>query len=1472
MLKHLLLFNLLLTISASSFSQVVINEVLADNGSYVFDPETEDYPDFIELYNAGDEAVDISSYSITDDIENADKWKFPQGTIVEAGGVIVIWADESKIEGLHANFKLSKKGEYLMLSDAQGVTVDELRFPPQFAQISFGQQPDGSGNWTYFKEPTAGKLNLAPPVTVLPLQPEIDQVSGFYSEPVSLRFSSSESEEIRYTLDGSDPVATSPLYESPITLKKTTVVKAACFNEVGSSSVVTRSFFVNDREFDLPVVSIIVEPDHFFSNKTGIYVEGSNGIVGNCMDSPVNWNQDWERPIRFEYFSPQGELLVDKPAEARIMGGCSRLHSQKSLTIVAKDGRFNYPFFKSKPITSYNSIVLRNSGNDWATQVSSYEWATGTMMADAFMQELLKDEVDLDCQAYQPVAVFINGKYWGLHNMREHLNNKYIENNHPKVDANNIDLIKNYWDVKDGDSEALSKLQVFLLANDLSDSAAYAEACRLVDVNEFINYQIAQIYYANYDWPGNNIRMWRERNDEGKWRFMLYDTDFGYGITGENPQTNSLEFALEPNGPDWPNPPHSTLLFRKLLENEKFKELFIQRFMVMIHSTFATGRADSILYAMKDAIKTEMDYHIQRWHHADDPNVPWATLIDRMSYWGRNRQKAMQDVLKEYFDLDTPVAVNLSLSVEKSATLFAAGKRLANAENRVESFKGLHLNVRVVPEDGYRFSHWEDASGKILSEQTMLDLVLEDSAGFIAVMEERPIPSGLSINEILTDNRKLVFNSSGASPDFVEIYNAGPDTADLSGLYLSDDSLNLKKFKLPFDSNLQISPGGYFVFWADGKPEDGACHLGWKLAKEGGSVFLSFVKNGQLTVADKLVYGAQPENYSYGLREDGPEFENQFPTPGRENQSLESVARLYALSAERLPLCPKFHPDSFQYEIFVPEGFSHDVKLNAESYGNASFSISDASESGLITIEVESADELSAETYSVAVKDYVDVSNYLNSVTVTGGSTSETFHYATQTYIIHSASEAVPVLNWLAASDDASVVYLPAESLDGESKLVVISPNRGERVYTFSFTTEDLGVQGYTEDFSDANVPWYLPPTSFTATIGDGAADVIINKTSPWDGIWMDLDVESLNLQNYPYVQLELESTVDCRLRVDLYDVDEISTNGAPVLKEIKAGEPQIVDFDFTGCFFQTWPEDAVVDSKNIGNLWLCFDPDQVGLKGEVRIKSIKVGKDVQFASDKPAGLEVYLSDGEISPAFDDEVFNYVVRNFESLPRLFATLADTDAELQVIQFNSDSDRAEVVVQQAGDINKTYSFKLLEQGQSAEAYIASVSIENGSLSPEFEKGLFHYLIAEDSQNLSAVTPLQYVGESYILYPANSKYQDSYVIVYAENGTKKIYGFSHDVPEEEEPVKVSEKSGTVSFTVFPNPMRNHAWLKFGEHVKNGTLEVYNLLGENVFALPVEGESVLMSRGELSSGVYNLVLKVQNEVHARQKLIVN
>jgi len=142
---------------ASSLGNLVINEFMADNESTVTDQDGE-YDDWIELYNNGTTAILLAGYYLSDDASEPDQWIFPD-TSIAAGGYLIVWADKDEDqEGLHADLKLSKSGETILLSDASLSIVDEISFGEQITDTTYARFPNGTGEFT-FMSPTFGFEN-----------------------------------------------------------------------------------------------------------------------------------------------------------------------------------------------------------------------------------------------------------------------------------------------------------------------------------------------------------------------------------------------------------------------------------------------------------------------------------------------------------------------------------------------------------------------------------------------------------------------------------------------------------------------------------------------------------------------------------------------------------------------------------------------------------------------------------------------------------------------------------------------------------------------------------------------------------------------------------------------------------------------------------------------------------------------------------------------------------------------------------------------------------------------------------------------------------------------------------------------------------------------------------------------------------------------------------------------------------------
>ena len=406
----------------------------------------------------------------------------------------------------------------------------------------------------------------------------------------------------------------------------------------------------------LPILSIAVDSVYFWDEEVGIHLVGINGNYG-CDGTWSNYNQDWERPISLEYYATNGVLGFKINAGVKIFGGCSRAHEQKSLAIYTKkydSETIYYQIFGDKPINEFKSFVLRNSGSDWS-HTPHYN-NNGSMMRDAMMQSLVKNRMDIDYQAYQPSIIYINGKYWGILNIREKLNGDYLAANH-NIDPDNVDILKRNITIYAGDANHFYSILNFIESNGVVLDSNYDHIKTQIDIDEYINYQISQIYFGNQDWPWNNIKYWRPRTNNGKWRWILYDTDSGFNLNDPNGFShNTLEIASSWNGDPnciflqncGENDDMEKYLFYKLLENNDFKNKFINRMAYHLNTSFKSTRVIDIVDSLSSIINQEMHKHINRWGDAITYDS-WQSNLDIIREFANQRVPEIQQHILEKF-------------------------------------------------------------------------------------------------------------------------------------------------------------------------------------------------------------------------------------------------------------------------------------------------------------------------------------------------------------------------------------------------------------------------------------------------------------------------------------------------------------------------------------------------------------------------------------------------------------------------------------------------------------------------------------------------------------------------------------------------------------------------------------------------------------------------------------------------------
>ena len=883
--KSILVFAVLLCLPLPLAAQqgptsLLINELMASNANAVASPDYKEYADWLEIYNPEDAPVLLDGCCLTDDLDELDKWPLPEGTLLPAKGYLLVWADDRN-SGLHANFKLSSEGEHLALT-WQGAIVDSLSYPAQLADFSYGRVPDGSNHWFYLSRFTPAAANSSSGYLGIAEAPRFSLQGGFHSAPQQVMlFNDQGMEHIYYTRDGSIPTEQSTLYTGALTIDTTTVIRARILRP-GSlpSKVSTRTFLINES-ISLPVVSVATDPANLWDDQIGIYVIGANGIKGYCSSEPRNWNQPWEQPVSVEMWEADGNPGFILDGGMQIGGGCTRLYPQKPLAFYTRaeygTNELEYKLFADKPMTRYNNFLLRNGGQDW--------WRA--MFRDGMMHTLVKDCMDIDWLAYKPAVLFLNGVYWGIHDIREKHNEHYIAGNHG-IDPDLIDILADNASVEQGSAALYTEIIRFIESNDLSMLAHYEWIKARIDIDEYLNYQIAEIYFANIDWPGGNIEYWRQQGEGHRWRWILFDTDLGFGAHERGQyDSNTLENATTTTGTYYANPAWSTFLFRSLLKNPGFRDEFIQRFAAHLNTTFASQRVLRIIDSLKCQIEPEMPRHIARWPKSTSFNSGWSYHLQVMNEFAVKRPDYVRQHLSAKFGLKGQLRLLLDQNIAQGGAILAAGVRVP-AGTSGHYFAGVPVLLRAVPNRGYRFAGWQGAMNA-LKDSVVITLSADDTLTALFVRDESGIQAGLRFNEVMALNNRTKADEYGEYDDWLELYNGTSEAVDIGGMYVSDNISKPVKWQIPASApqRTTIPPAGYLLLWADNSPTQGVLHLNIKLSGDGEEIILSRQGPAGLVIVDTLVFGPQSPDISWGRSPDGVGKWTAFakPTPGSANTS-----------------------------------------------------------------------------------------------------------------------------------------------------------------------------------------------------------------------------------------------------------------------------------------------------------------------------------------------------------------------------------------------------------------------------------------------------------------------------------------------------------------------------------------------------------------------------------------------------------
>jgi hypothetical protein len=415
-------------------------------------------------------------------------------------------------------------------------------------------------------------------------------------------------------------------------VEKAVVIRALAVGADGARARATRSYFLapqGRRRYSLPVVSLATDRASLFSPETGIYVPGA-GAVRNYSQR----GDEWERPVHLELFDVNGARPLAQEVGVRIHGGVTRILPQKSLRLYARSeygtGRLRYRFFPSKPMADFNRIVLRNGGQDW--------WHG--LMRDAALQTLVQ-HLPFETQHYQPAVVFVNGEYWGLHNLRDRLDPHHLETHHG-VPRDEVAILESDGQLADGRPGDELPYRDFLTRVRNGELRSAQDFDRYMDVHGYLDYVITQMYAANDDWPHTNQAWWRYTGADpaseagprdGRWRWLMYDVDraFGFHTTKHTDMVRYMATASHTDRPAW-----AFDLFRGLLRVPEIREELLQRTAVHLATTFREARVRSHVQAVAAGIAAEIPEHIARWRWPASPES-WTDQVGVMLDFAADR-------------------------------------------------------------------------------------------------------------------------------------------------------------------------------------------------------------------------------------------------------------------------------------------------------------------------------------------------------------------------------------------------------------------------------------------------------------------------------------------------------------------------------------------------------------------------------------------------------------------------------------------------------------------------------------------------------------------------------------------------------------------------------------------------------------------------------------------------------------------
>mgnify|MGYP000353664977 CR=1 FL=1 len=785
MIKNLLFILIFLSTSLAN-GQVLINEYSCSNITGINDAYGEK-EDWIELYNTTGTAINLTGWYLSDKATNLTKWQIPSGSIAANGFKMAFCTKRNLVNGneYHPNFNLSQtEGDWIILLNPSLIVVDSFKIVHMTkSNHSVGRTTNGAATFSLFTTPTpnannSGAINFYTPTPVFNLQ------AGFYPAAQSITITCPDpTATIRYTLDGSDPLATSPIYSAPLPIATTKVLRAAAFGTNLPSFTATNSYFINVSH-SIPVVSVCSQ---------GVFT-----LLQGSQITPVG---------SFELFEDNGVFIDEGQGDFNKHGNDSWSYPQRGFDFVMRDqygynGDLEHVIFPEKSRDNFQRVILKPGASD------NYPFENGAHIRDAFVHELsIKADLKLDERTWRPCVLYLNGQYWGVYEIREKADDGDYTDFYYNQDKFNLHYLKTWggtWEDY-GAPNALpdwNNLKNYIATNSMANPSNFNYVDSLLNWESLCDYFMINSYVVNQDWLNWNTAWWRGLNlngDKKKWRYALWDMDatFGHYInyTGiPDPSAN----ADPCNAENLPNPGgqgHTAILQKLILENPAVEQYYITRYIDLINTNFSCDTMIMLLDSMVNEIAPEMTGQCAKWGGTYNG---WQSRVTQLRNFINQRCVALEQGLVDCYQLLGPYPVTFDVSPAGAGTLQVNSINPPQYPWSTSYFGGIQTNLQANANTGWVFSHWTVTSGAMgLATSVPNNFINLTGPNTIVAVFVPDVPDidgdgCLNVDELLAGTDPSVADTDGdGENDCLEIGNpASPTDTDGDGIIDALESSN----------------------------------------------------------------------------------------------------------------------------------------------------------------------------------------------------------------------------------------------------------------------------------------------------------------------------------------------------------------------------------------------------------------------------------------------------------------------------------------------------------------------------------------------------------------------------------------------------------------------------------------------------------------------------------------------------------